>query len=216
MMHFRLFWATFAFVAVLAAGCSSTFVTGSWKNPEYTGKIQKVYIVGVAKQDTTRRIFEDELRRQLQPYGVTGVASYHKMPTNKETDKAAIETNAKAEGADAVMITRAVGKRTEQVVNPGRVSGYDYGPRYGRGGYYPDPYYRNYGSYYSRSYDIVYEPATVSNFEVVTLEANLYNVANEELIWSAQLETVVESGIEKLITDFVTTVTKDLKEQGLL
>ena len=57
---------------------------------------------------------------------------------------------------------------------------------------------------------------TVSNFEVVTLEANLYNLANEELIWSAQLETVVDSGIEQLIKDFVTTVTKDLKEKGLL
>jgi len=216
MTHYRFFWAVLIAVALMAAGCSSTLVTGSWKNPEYAGKVQKVYIVGISKNETNRRIFEDELRRQLQTYGVTGVASYHDLPTNKETNEKVIEDKARKDGADSVMLTRVVGQRTEQVVNPGRVSSYDYGPRYGRRGYYPDPYYRNYGSYYSRSYDIVYEPATVSNFQVVTLEANLYSAATKELIWSAQLETVVDKTIEKLITDFVTTVTKDLKEQGLL
>jgi hypothetical protein len=36
------------------------------------------------------------------------------------------------------------------------------------------------------------------------------------LIWSAQLETVVEGNMDKLITDFIETVTRDLKEKGLI
>jgi hypothetical protein len=204
-------------VGIMIGACSGTSVTGSWKNPDYTGQVNKVYIVGIAKQDTTRRIFEDQFSRLLASYGVTGIASYRDLPTTAETGKDVIAAKVRENGADSVLLTRAVGKRTEQVVTPGRISSYDYGPSYwGRGGYYPDPYYRSYGSYYARSRDIVYEPATVTQFHIVTIEANLYSAATQELIWSAQLETVVEGNLEKQISDFIETVTKDLKAQGLL
>ena len=120
-------------------------------------------------------------------------------------------------GADSVLLTRIIGKRTEEVVNPGHVTIYDNSPRYyGRNSYYPRPYYRNYNSYYDRRYGMTYEPATVSPFQVVTLESNLYDTASNELIWSAQLETIIEGNIDTLINDFIQTVTKDLKEQGLI
>jgi hypothetical protein len=199
-------------LVLLVTGCSSSIVTGSWKDPNYSGQVKKVYVVGIAKQETTRRIFEDEFCKQLATFGVTGLSSYRDLPASEEINKEMIEAKARANGADSVLLTRAIGKRTEEVVNPGRISNYDYGPR----GYYPDPYYRNYGSYYARSRDIVYQPATVSQFEVVTIEANLYNAANAELIWSAQLETVVEENLGKLLADFIETVTKDLNAKGLI
>lgn len=214
MINFKLLSVIFVIIAFVLSGCSSTYVTGSWKNPDYTGKVKKVYIIGIAKQDTVRRIFEEDMRQQLSSYGVSGIASYNDLKEKK--DKAFIKNKASSAGADSVMVTRAIGKRTEQVVNPGRISTYDYGPRYSRGGYYPEPYYRNYGNYYSRSYDTVYEPATVTNFEIISIEANLYDLATEELIWGAQLETVVDNNIDKLVSDFVKEVSKDLKEKGLL
>jgi hypothetical protein len=214
MINLKTLCVLFVFTAFVLSGCSSSYVTGSWKNPDYTGQVKKVYIIGIAKQDTVRRIFEQDMRQQLESYGVSGIVSYQDFKEKK--DKAFIKNKATSAGADSVMVTRAVGKRTEQVVNPGRVTTYDYGPRYSRGGYYPDPYYRNYGSYYSRSYDTVYEPATITNFEVITIEANLYDISTEELIWGAQLETVVDNNMDKLISDFVKEVSKDLKEKGLL
>ena len=131
---------------------------------------------------------------------------------NEETHQDVIAARIKANGADSVLMARAVGKRTEQVVNPGYVSG----PVYSGRGYYPDPYYRHYGGYYARSYDVVYQPATVSEFQIITIEANLYSAASGELIWSAQLETVVEANLDALINDFIAVVTKDLKDKGLL
>jgi hypothetical protein len=44
----------------------------------------------------------------------------------------------------------------------------------------------------------------------------LYDLKTEEMIWSAQLETVVEGNIEKMMQDYVDTVTKDLKDKGLI
>jgi hypothetical protein len=212
-MNLRLLCTALVTLGLLAGGCSSTVVTGSWKNPDFTGQVKKIYIIGIAKQDTSRRIFEDDFRAQLATYGVTGIASYHELQQGEAINQDVIAAKAAASGADAIMLTRAIGKRTEQVVNPGYVSSYGYGPR---GGYYPAPYYRNYGSYYAQSRDIIYQPATVSQYEVVTIEANLYDTATSELIWSAQLETLVEGSLQALIDGFVETVTKDLKAKGII
>lgn len=208
----RIFWLTLIITGLVLGACSSTVITGSWKNPDFTGRVKKVYVVGIAKQETTRRIFEDGFSKQLAMMGATGIPSYGDLKIDEETNQDVIAARIKAHGADSVLMTRAISSRTEQVVNPGYVSA----PAYGGRGYYPDPYYRHYGGYYSRSYDMVYQPATVSEFRIVTIEANLYSAASDELIWSAQLETVVEANLDALIDDFIAAVTKDLKDKGLL
>jgi len=187
----------------LVLGCSSTVVTGSWKNPKFIGKINKAYIIGVAKHDTSRFLFEDEFSKQLAEAGLVGVASYHDFPDKNQIDKDAVKSQAKAKRADAVIVTRLIGSRVEQVVNPGRT-------------YYPAPYSHSYGSYYSHSYAVIHEPATVSNYEVFTIEANLYDTETEKLIWSAQMETFVDTNIDALIIDFVEQVIKDLNDKGLI
>jgi hypothetical protein len=203
--------------ALLLTGCSTTSVSGSWKNPGFSGKVSHIYIVGIAKQETNRRIFEDRFSSQLATYGVTGIASYRDLPASEEINKEMITAQVKSNGADAVLLSRIIGQETKEVVNPGMVT--NVGPRpgyYGRRGYYPDPYYRNYGDYYAYSRQYAYTPATVTKYKVVTVEANLYQVETAELIWSAQLETVLDDNLDKLIADFVKVVTEDLHSNGLI
>ena len=59
-------------------------------------------------------------------------------------------------------------------------------------------------------------PSTTTDFVILTIESVLYDLKTEEMIWSAQLETVVEGSIEKMVQDFVNTVSKDLKGKGLI
>jgi hypothetical protein len=208
--------AVLATVVILSfLACSSTTVTGSWKNPDFAGEVRKVYIVGISKQELHRRIFEDEFGRQLQNQGLTGIASYMDLAEPQNATKELIAERVRKNGADSVLMTRLVGQRTEEVVTPGRVSSYGAWPRYGRL-YSPAPYYRNWGSYYDRCCEVLYEPPTITQYQVATIEANLYEARSGALIWSAQLETVVESNLQKLISDFATTVTEELRRQGLL
>ncbi len=194
------------------AGCSSTTITGSWKSPDFTGTIRKVYIVGIAKQETSRRIFEDEFSRALASFGAIGIASYRDLPDPQQASKELISERVSKNGADSVLMTRMIGKRTEEVVTPGRITSYNAGPYYG----YPAPYYRQWGSYYDQRYETIYEPATVTQYQVATIEANLYEARTGELIWSAQLDTVIQSATQQLIADFVEKVTQDLRQQGLI
>ncbi len=195
----------------LMCSCSQTTLSGSWRNPDYLKTVTKIYIVGVSRQETQRRIFEDEFDRQLQSYGIKTVSSYKDLDNVEDVGQEFIMEKVRANGADALLMTRILNKRTEEVVYPGRIYGYNYGPWY-----YPRPYYRNYRDYYERRYDMLYEPATVSRFKVITLESNLYDAATGELTWSAQLETVMEGSIEAMIRDFIEVVTKDLIDQGVI
>jgi hypothetical protein len=208
---------TLAGVLALGAACSSTTVTGSWRNPDFTGSIRTVYVVGIAKQETHRRIFEDEFSRKLQTLGITGIPSYRDLAEPQQASKEAIDERVRQQGADSVLVTRIIGKRTEEVVMPGRITSYGSGPYYGQPyRYTPDPYYRHWGSYYDRSFDTIYEPPTVTKVQVVTIEANLYEAKSGELIWSAQLDTVLKGNTQRQITDFIEAVTRDLRSQGVL
>jgi hypothetical protein len=144
-------------------------------------------------------------------YGVQAVSSYRDLDDVEDAGHDLIRARAGSDGADALLITRILGTRIEEVVHPGRIYGYDYGPW----GYYPRAYY-HFWDYYDLRYDMLYEPPTVSRFRVVTLESNLYDVAKGELIWSAQLETVMDDNLEQMIRGFIEVVTGDLLKQGVI
>ena len=217
MVNARMIQAGLVAFALLIAGCSTTSVSGSWKNPDFAGKVKDIYIIGIAKQETNRRIFEDQFSSQLTKYGVTGISSYRDLPASEEINKETIADKVKTNGADSVLLSRIIGQETKEVVNPGTITYVGPGPGYyGRRGYSPGPYYRNYGDYYTYSRQYAYSPATVTKYKVVSVEANLYDAETSELIWSAQLETVLDDNLEKLIADFVKVVTENLSSKGLI
>lgn len=192
---------------LLLAACSSTTLTGSWRNPDYQGQVRRLYIIGVAKSEIVRRIFEDEFGQLLQTRGVTTISSYQELSSPGEASQQEVAERIRVNGADSVLMARMINRRTEEVTSPGYVSGY---------GSVSYSYFGNFGSYYYRRYDAIYVPLMTTQFEIATIEANLYDTKSGKLIWSAQLETVIESDIQKMVADFVKTVTKDLQEKGLI
>jgi len=209
----RIFLALLPLVAFLPlAGCSSTTLTASWKNSEYRNSVNMVYIVGVSKNETTRRIFEDSFKQELANYGVRGFVSYLDISA-EEDNKDNIMREAVKSRTDSILISRMVKQRTETVETPGRITTYktrSYSP------YSYSPHYRYYDDYYSHRYETIYEPPTISQYDVATIESNLYDTVSGELIWSAQLETVMDGNLDRLINDFIGVVINDLKAKRLI
>jgi len=199
-------------ILLLIAACSSTTMSGSWSDPAFTKKIKNVYIIGIAKNETSRRIFEDTFAQQLTVQGVKAVSSYADLPNSQAANRETIIQRMTADGCDSVLLTKLIGTRKETVTSPGRVSGYNSSPYYGGRG----SYYNSWGSYYGRRTDVVYTPATSTDFVILTIESVLYDLATEEMIWSGQLETIVEDNLEKMVQDFVHIVSKDLAEKGII
>ena len=205
---------------LLVASCSSTKTTDSWSDQSYKGQIKNVYIIGIAKDDLNRMIFEDNFESSLAKEGVKAIASFKdNLPTNQEIDREDIIQRMRNNSCDSVLLTRLVSQRTKGSMSGGRRS-YTYtpGPRSGDLTFHKlpkDSYYRSWSSYYSYGRINYVEPAR-ADFVVLTVESVLYDLHTEELIWSAQLETRLEGNFENMVQTFVNEVTRDLRKKGLI
>jgi hypothetical protein len=190
-------------LALLLSGCASTQLTSTWKDPAYQVHPTKVMVIGMSKQPLKRRIFEEEFVTQLKAHGTDAVASYKVLPDKKQDDQEAIAAKVKELGADAVLITRLVSKKTVQVYVPGTP-------------YFPPPYYGRWGDYYDYGYRTMYTPGYMAEEQYAVIETNLYDTAKDSLIWAATSETEISGADQSLIKEFIGIMAKNMIEQGLL
>lgn len=176
-----------AAVCTLACSASTTMVT-SWKAPSASkATVKKVLILGIAKDDSIRRTYEDDFALEINKLGYLAVAGYTWVPDASKFDKEALLTRIKADGVTNVLVTRLVGKDTVTTQT---------GPTYAAVGYSPygPGYYGGWGSYYSVGYTTMVSPGYTTTNDVVTLETNFYDAAKDEkeaLIWSGQSQTTL-------------------------
>ena len=207
---------TFGFlvpIALLVTACATTQPSAVWKDPSYQGHPRKVMVVGVAKKSVTRRIFEDEFVRQLKAHGMDAIASYTVLPDELQKDHAAIADKVEQQGADTVLITRLVSKKTVKFYVPGTVY---YPPPYYPLPNYPPPYYGTWPDYYGYGYQAMNTPGYMAEEELAVIETNLYSAANDKLIWAASTETGTSGPNQERIRSYIGIMVKAMVEQGLL
>ena len=103
----------------------------------------------------------------------------------------------KATGADTVLVSRLVDRKTVETYVAGA----------------PSPsYYNSWGNYYG----YVYGPSYVIEDEYAYLESNLYQVASEKLAWSARSETWMAASNQDLITSFIKVIIDKLASDKVI
>lgn len=190
-------------VALIAAGCASTTLTNSWRAPDYSGAMSSLVVVGVSKQASVRRVFEDEFAAQLRLQGVRAVPSYTLVPEDGPIDKDVLRNAVDSTNADAVIITRLIKVENKVTVTQ---PGPPLAARY-------DPYY--YG-FYSRAWIGYYEPPIVQQYDVVTAETTVFVKDRAEPVWSGTTETFAPSDLKKETTGFAKVVIKALAKENLI
>jgi len=201
-----------ALIGFLATACSSTTLKGSWVKPDYTSKIENVYIIAIAKDGDFRMLFEEAFKRQLSGQGILVVTSHNNLPKDQEDNRERIIQAMNANGCDSVLLTKLDRKRKDEGTMGPEIKVVQVTPI----PLYQDPLYNNWGDYYYQSYGVVNIQPTTPGAVTFTLESVLYDLKTEERIWSAQLEIVEEIDIKKMIEDYVNAVTGNLKGQGLI
>lgn len=193
----------------LLSGCASTRLVGTWSEPSYNQKISKILVLGMSKNQTTKRSYESTLASTLRNAGVDAVPAGSIMPSDgdasaepsKESIKAAIE----GKGFDTVLMTRLVSKSEETRYVPGT-------PYYPM----PSPYYHGMYDYYANVYPAVYSPGYLVNDTIVNLETNIYEVKDGKLVWAVISESFNPDDINKEIQSLSDVLVKQLKKDGLL
>jgi hypothetical protein len=188
-------------LAALFGGCASTSVVNQWKSPDYSGgPMRKVMVVGVTKQPSVRRVFEDEFASKLKAVGVEAIPSYSQVSEDGQADPALLEQAVAKLGVDGVLVTRLV-KRDKET----QVSGY-YGPVAPMG----------FHGWYSSAWMGYYEPATVYEYDVVTLETSVYSPQQSKLVWSGTTETFAPQDVKKETAGFADIIIGTLRKQGII
>lgn len=193
----------FAVAAMLLSACATTQPSSVWKDPAYQSRPGKVMVIGVAKNPLNRRLFEDEFVVQLKARGADAIASYTVISDRQQDDQAAIAEKVKELGADTVLITRMVSKKSVQVYVPGSI-------------YYPPPYYGFWPDYYSYGYRYLYAPGYIVEDEYAIIETNLYEATNDKLVWAASTETGLGGSDLDLIRSYIGVMVETMAKNGLL
>jgi len=114
-LQFALLIILFLFIA-----CASTKFSTEWKDETYQVRPKKILVISTFKFPSHRRLFEDEFVMALKDRRIDAVVSYNVMPDPVVVDKDAIAVQAKAVGADTVLINRPIDATTPENESGGR------------------------------------------------------------------------------------------------
>ena len=192
-------------VALLLAGCAATTVDGTWTRPEVAGQRIEgpVLVVGVARDETVRRIYEDDMAAKLAARGIKATRSYEVVAgaLDGEGPDRLLQA-ARAAGARYLLSTAVIGVDVEQTV-------------------YADPWaypgfagYRGwYGAYWGMSWPARTE---VRTYRVYIAQTALTRTEADRVEWVARTRTAAPGNIEAETRAFVDVILGALSRDGLL
>jgi hypothetical protein len=187
-----------ALLFMLLVSCGpSQKVTSSWRNPQVTSTpaYKKVFITALVSNPNYRSIIERDLAAAAKANGLQTVSGMDVFPatfsSNNQVSKEEVLQRIKAAGADAILTVALVDKQSETRYVPGTTT---YMPHMGYGGF---------GGYYGYAYGAYYSsPGYYTEDKTYFMEARLFDVASENMIWSAQSEAYNPSKIDKFSKDY--------------
>ena len=200
-------------IFMIAACSPNTRITGSWINPQAKGKPvsgKSVFVASLSRSIEVRNTIENALadaaaQRNIRVIKSTSYFSpdfYQSTPTREVLLSRISKT-----GAGSIMTVALINKESETRYVPGQA------------GYAPFPTYRWYGgfySYYNYWRGAFYEPGYYVTDKTYFMETNIYDVASDQLVWSAQSETVNPGSIDRFAKEYPKVLIERMIKDGLL
>ena len=103
---------------LIACTPPKTKFSAIWKDETYQARPEKIFVIGASGGSSQRRDFEDEFVKALKIRGIDAVVSYTsipQIPAEVLVDKDALVVQAKAAGADTVLITSIIQRERKDV-----------------------------------------------------------------------------------------------------
>jgi nucleotide-binding universal stress UspA family protein len=201
--------AVILLAALISACNTNSSITHSYVDPVLKELgLDGVLVIAISKKQEARKDFEQAFADALNRRGVRAVAGHTLLSANKPSSEEVI-TAAKKANLDTIMVTRYLGKMTDEIYHPGTIY-YGVTPAYGAG------YHGGFGGYYGRAYEVAYEQPVWTTNVVHTLVSDLYVTATKDHMWQAVSDTIQASGDKKLRNDAINGLIGNLKDEGML
>jgi hypothetical protein len=203
---------TIALISVILlslSGCATqTRLLNTWVDTEYGDKpVKRILVLGIAKEESIRRMYESQLTSELRQEGVDAISSFRVLPQGENIGWERIIDSTKDLSVNGILVTRTVDIRVDATHTPERtVVKYDDLPNY----------YRSFRYYYTRSVEIETTPSQTVETTTLTLETNLYDMQSLALIWTAMTSTVNPDPTPGTIQSLTDVLVKNLLTTGLI
>lgn len=183
---------------ILAIGCGpKTKIVADWKSPDATPQpFKKVVAITTSQDRILRRIAEDEFVGQLAE-ATEGVTAYSLIPEEVREDRGAVSKILREAGVDGAVVFRVTGVDTNLEYSPG------------------SSHYTFYG-YYGWAWSTVYTPDYMKWEKTVSVEASVYRMSDEKLVWSAISQSTDPDSAKNVIDDVARLVVKKMQQAGLV
>ncbi|HEX5668196.1 MAG TPA: hypothetical protein VFX73_05280 [Chitinophagaceae bacterium] len=193
------------FIVVLSGmiACSpSTQIVKSWRDPGSTVSAagsQKVLVIGMVKDEGSRRIVEDALVGKLNG---KGVASYSIITEEmiKAAKEDALNEKLAQGGFTHILMVRLADIEKETSYVPGTTTAY----------------YGGYGRYYGYGASMYGSPGYYTEDKNYFVETAIYSVTPDKLLWTGTTKTVNPTKMQQTINDVSTAVLDQMKKDGFL
>ncbi len=201
-----LICATLFFVA-----CSSTSIIGSWKNADIGDKqYGSIMVVGLSANVVAKASVELQMAtilsaKKVHAKGAGGI--FNPEVKHSEQEKSQISAKLKAEGFDGLMTVALIAQEEQTSYVQG--SYYSYSP-------YSTGYYGSYWGYYGYYSPQVYSPGYYTTNQIFTVEALLYDIETEKLVWAARSETTDPSNLDQFSREYAETVVFQMQKDKIL
>jgi len=193
---------------VFVASCASTTLQSTWMDPNFTGgPFKKIFVIGLARNETSRRVFEDIMVTRLQATGVQAVPAYQFIPEDAQVPEPILEAAVAKSGADAMLMTRLLGVNTQTNVStvmvPGPVMGPGFGPGWGGPGWWG-------------AYNSWWAVPQVTTYQIATAETTLFDASTRRIVWTATSETFNPQSVQQEAPGLADRVVTALQGRKLL
>jgi len=182
---------TLSLIGLMFACGPSTKLEKSWADPSFSLKpspYKKVLVVAPLKDESSQRIAEDKIVKQIKTG--TGIQSYTYLKPS-DTDPKILNEKLLKDGFDGVIVMHLKDVEKSVSYNPGT----SYGGWYG---------YRS------------YTPGYYSEDKTFLVETNMYSVKDDKLMWSGTTSSLNPASFEKSMDEIIYAIKTELQKKGIL
>jgi len=189
-------------ISTITSCSPSTKIEKSWVEPGATiaqDPQNKVMVIALVKDETSRRVIEDELVKRFK---TPAVASYRFLTTEmiKAASDEALNNMITKEKFTHVLLMRLADIEKETSYVPGTTTGF----------------YGGYGMYYGYGAAMYSTPGYYTTDKNYMIETTLYSVTPNKLLWTGTTKTVNPSKVNKAVNEIADVIVAKMKEDGFL
>ena len=191
-------------ILIIHTSCVSTTIISSWKEQNKQieiGKLHKVLVVALFKDETNRRKAEDQMVIYLKG---KGIVSYNYLDDNiSAKNEEVIRDKIKTDGFDGAITMRLIDVDKEKTYTLGNITSYP-------------SYYQTFGGYYYRNWNYYRTPGYYSTTKTYTIETNVFSIKEDKIIWTGITQTTNPEGVNKLTEEVTKVVYKKMVSEGFI